>query len=92
MASYTAFPSIFATPCVARHNHSTRPSRPPPPPPAQALLVLPVAEGVCARYAALAEELLVSVRKTESSLKRLKKAKAGGEEGACGAGGGWVGG
>ncbi|PNH09416.1 Conserved oligomeric Golgi complex subunit 2 [Tetrabaena socialis] len=46
------------------------------------LLVQPVAEGVCARYAALAEELLISVRKTESSLKRLKKAKggAGGEE------------
>eukprot|EP00198_Chlamydomonas_reinhardtii_P005891 XP_001695227.1 component of oligomeric golgi complex 2 [Chlamydomonas reinhardtii] len=51
----------------------------------QALLVLPVAEGVCARYAALAEELLVSVRKTESSLKRLKKAKAGGEEDAAAA-------
>ncbi|KXZ52971.1 hypothetical protein GPECTOR_8g343 [Gonium pectorale] len=46
------------------------------------LLVLPVADGVCSRYGALAEELLSSVRKTESSLKRLKKAKggAGGEE------------
>ncbi|KAG2428415.1 hypothetical protein HXX76_011535 [Chlamydomonas incerta] len=51
----------------------------------QSLLVLPVGEGVCARYAALAEELLVSVRKTESSLKRLKKAKAGGEEDAAAA-------
>ncbi|EFJ51678.1 component of oligomeric golgi complex 2 [Volvox carteri f. nagariensis] len=48
----------------------------------QELVVVPVAEGVCSRYAALADELLVSVRKTESSLKRLKKAKggAGGEE------------
>ncbi|GIL63172.1 hypothetical protein Vafri_17283 [Volvox africanus] len=48
----------------------------------QELVTLPVAESVCARYAALAEELLVSVRKTESSLKRLKKAKGGpgGEE------------
>ncbi|KAG2451026.1 hypothetical protein HYH02_004295 [Chlamydomonas schloesseri] len=53
----------------------------------QELLVLPVAEGVCGRYAALADELLVSVRKTESSLKRLKKAKAagGGEEDAAAA-------
>ncbi len=55
---------------------------------AQELLVLPVAEGVCSRYAALAEDLLVSVRKTESSLKRLKKAKGqgAGEDGAGGRG------
>ncbi|GLC45905.1 hypothetical protein PLESTF_000710900 [Pleodorina starrii] len=48
----------------------------------QELLVLPVAEGVCSRYSELANELLQSVRKTEHSLKRLKKAKggAGGEE------------
>ncbi|GFR52954.1 hypothetical protein Agub_g15627, partial [Astrephomene gubernaculifera] len=44
----------------------------------QSLLVAPVCEGVCGRYGQLAEELLSSVRKTESSLKRLKKAKAGG--------------
>lgn len=50
--------------------------------------MLPVAEGVCSRYAALAEDLLVSVRKTESSLKRLKKAKGqgAGEDGAGGRG------
>ncbi|KAG2501945.1 hypothetical protein HYH03_000443 [Edaphochlamys debaryana] len=50
----------------------------------QELLVLPVADGLCSRYAALADELLQSVRKTESSLKRLKKAKGGaGEEDAA---------
>lgn len=57
----------------------------------QGLLVAAVAEGVCARYAALAEELLVSVRKTESSLKRWGRENRqelvsvfwGGVSGAC---------
>ena len=40
-------------------------------------LAAAVVEAVNARYQALAEELLVTVRKTESSLKRLKKVRPG---------------
>ncbi|KAJ9508887.1 hypothetical protein QJQ45_028206 [Haematococcus lacustris] len=42
---------------------------------ARTQLVTGIAAAVCARYQALAEELLTTVRKTESSLKRLKKAQ-----------------
>ncbi|KAF8069609.1 COG2 [Scenedesmus sp. PABB004] len=52
-------------------------------------LAADVVERVNARYAALAEELLATVRKTESSLKRLKKARPGEPpDGAAGAPGG----
>lgn len=51
-----------------------------PQPLKQELFVVAVADSVCNRYASLAEELLVSVRKTENSLKRLKKAKATGDD------------
>jgi hypothetical protein len=40
-------------------------------------LAAAVINAVNARYQALAEELLVTVRKTESSLKRLKKVRPG---------------
>lgn len=47
-----------------------------------------VIDDVNQRYTSLAEELLTSVKKTESSLKRLKKTRPGeaaGEAGAAGA-------
>lgn len=47
-----------------------------------------VVDMVCVRYAALAEELLANVRRTESSLRRLKKNRPdGGAPGADTAGG-----
>jgi len=52
------------------------------------LLSRDVIDDVNQRYTALAEELLTSVKKTESSLKRLKKTRPGeaaGEAGAAGA-------
>lgn len=52
------------------------------------LLSRGVIDDVNQRYTALAEELLTSVKKTESSLKRLKKTRPGeapGEAGAAGA-------
>jgi Domain of unknown function (DUF3510) len=52
------------------------------PPPLRASLARHVADAVCERYAALAEELLEGVRRTESSLRRLKKTRPG--EGAAG--------
>eukprot|EP00798_Chlamydomonas_sp_ICE-L_P020242 gene20242-26993_t len=48
-------------------------------PAALSSLTLLVAETVSVRYQAMAEELLTTVRKTESSLKRLKKARPGEE-------------
>lgn len=52
------------------------------------LLSRDVIDAVNGRYTALAEELLTSVKKTESSLKRLKKTRPGeapGEAGTAGA-------
>ncbi len=46
----------------------------------RAALARAVVAGVAARFAALAEETLESVRRTESSLRRLKTRKAGGGE------------
>ncbi|KAI8467408.1 MAG: hypothetical protein J3K34DRAFT_481362 [Monoraphidium minutum] len=45
------------------------------PPPLRLALAAAVFDSVNGRYAQLAEELLASVRKTESSLKRLKKGR-----------------
>jgi hypothetical protein len=60
------------------------------PPRLQRLLVGHVVDDVNARYAALADELLSAVKKTESSLKRLKKSRPGEQaaiDAAAGAGG-----
>jgi hypothetical protein len=49
-----------------------------------------VADLVCTRYQSLAEDLLTAVRKTESSLKRLKRNRPGEAEGGAGVWGhGW---
>jgi hypothetical protein len=50
------------------------------PPPLRLQLAEAVAEGVNVKYHALAAELLTTVRKTESSLKRLKKLRPGESE------------
>ncbi|GBF98792.1 hypothetical protein Rsub_11374 [Raphidocelis subcapitata] len=57
---------------------------PPPPPRVSAALAAAVFDSVNARYRQLAEELLSGVRKTESSLKRLKKGRPGGADGGGG--------
>ena len=48
----------------------------------QQALLSDVVDATSGRYATLADELVVTVQKTESSLKRLKKGKAGDGEGA----------
>jgi hypothetical protein len=53
--------------------------------PARQRLARGVAELVCARYQQLAEDLLTAVRKTESSLKRLKRNRPGEADGGAGA-------
>jgi hypothetical protein len=54
------------------------------PEPLKLLLARDVISNVNVRYNTLAEELLTTVKKTESSLKRLKKSRPG-EEAAAGA-------
>jgi hypothetical protein len=56
------------------------------PEPLKLLLARDVITNVNVRYNTLAEELLTTVKKTESSLKRLKKTRPG-EEAAAGAAG-----